>query len=286
MLITHDVPYDLDASLHGGQAFRWRRVDDGWHEGVLFDNLVLLRQRPDGIEMACGPEPEEKLAPMVRDYLALGPDMQQARHALRHDDALAKAFEGCRGVSILRQDPWECLIGFIISSNSNIPRIAGNVESLAETFGGTVECGGRKRATFPTPQQLAAAGEPALRDLRLGYRAKFVAGTAEIVANSGLDLHALREAPYEDALEALVGLPGVADKVANCVLLFSLDKPTAFPVDVWVRRAIEEWYLPPGEKMTDKKMRIWAQDRFGAHAGYANQYLFHYRRLIDGEVSQ
>ena len=79
-------------------------------------------------------------------------------------------------------------------------------------------------------------------------------------------------------MEALTGLPGVADKVANCVMLLSLDKPTAFPVDVWVRRAIEEWYLPPGEKMTDKKMRLWAQDRFGAYAGYANQYLFHYRQ--------
>ena len=285
MLITHDGPYDLDASLHGGQAFRWRRVDDGWNEGVLFDNLVLLRQRADGIEMVCGPEPVEEVAPLVRDYLALGPEMKRAHMALRGDDALDRAFEGCRGVRILRQDPWECLIGFIISSNSNIPRIAGNVESLAETFGGAVEYDGRRRATFPTPDQLASAGEPALRDLRLGYRARFVAGTAEIVASGGLDLHALREAPYDDALEALIALPGVADKVANCVLLLSLDKPTAFPVDVWVRRAIEEWYLPPGEKMTDKKMRLWAQNKFGEHAGYANQYLFHYRRLIDGETS-
>ncbi len=285
MLITHDGPYDLDASLHGGQAFRWRHIDDGWNEGVLFDNIVLLRQRPDGIEMVCGPEPEEKIAPLVRDYLALGPDMEQAHTALRHDDAMARAFEGCRGVRILRQEPWECLIGFIISSNSNIPRIASNVESLAETFGEAVDCGGRKRATFPSPEQLAAAGEPALRDLRLGYRAKFVAGTAEIVASGGLDLHSLRLAPYDDALEALIALPGVADKVANCVLLLSLDKPAAFPVDVWVRRAIEDWYLSPGEKMTDKKMRLWAQDRFGEFAGYANQYLFHYRRLIDGETS-
>ena len=189
-------------------------------------------------------------------------------------------------MSILRQDPWECLIGFIISSNSNIPRIAGNVESLADTFGGSVELAGRRRGLFPTPRQLAGAGEPALRELRLGYRAKFVARTAEIVANGGIDLHALREAPYEKALQALVELPGVADKVANCVLLFSLDQPTAFPGDVWVRRAIEEWYLPPSEKMTDKKMRLWAQNKFGEHAGYANQYLFHYRRLIDGDVSQ
>ncbi len=285
MLITFDGPFDLDASLHGGQAFRWRRAG-GWNEGVLFNNLVLLRQQPNGIEIVCGPEPEEKIAPLVRDYLSLGPDMERAYMELGQDEALGQAFGGCRGVRILRQDPWECLIGFIISSNSNIPRIAGNVESLAESFGGAVECNGRRRATFPSPQELNGAGEPALRALRLGYRAGYVAGTAEIIAGGGLDLQALRQAPYEDALEALVGLPGVGDKVANCVMLLSLDKPTAFPVDVWVRRAIEEWYLAPGEKMTDKKMRLWAQDRFGAYAGYANQYLFHYRRLIDDESSE
>ena len=126
----------------------------------------------------------------------------------------------------------------------------------------------------------AEADETALRGLGLGYRAEYIAATTRAVVAGGPDLMTLREAPYEEALEALTALPGVGDKVANCVLLFSLDKPKAFPVDTHIRATLREMY-PDSQSAgkSDAKMRLWAQDRFGPHAGYANQYLFHNRRL-------
>jgi N-glycosylase/DNA lyase len=181
---------------------------------------------------------------------------------------------------VLRQEPWECLVSFICSANNNIPRITRNVGDIASAFGPPILDGASGPSAFPTAEQLAEAGETALRKLGLGFRAKYVAAAAERVAQSRIDLYGLREASYQDALDALVELAGVGDKIANCVLLFSLDKLEAFPVDVWIDRALRDWYFTPnGETVPRVRMRAWAQKRFGRYAGYANQYLFHQRRL-------
>ena len=138
--------------------------------------------------------------------------------------------------------------------------------------------GAAARHSFPTSEQLAAAGEAELRALGLGYRAAFLSSVARSIAAGELDPYALREAPYEAALEALLSLRGVGDKVANCVLLFALDQPAAFPVDTHVAQRMREWY-PACARLKPVRMRAWAQDHFGPHAGYANHYLFHDRRL-------
>ena len=218
---------------------------------------------------------------------ALGPGV--AAEAIAGVEAAIARF---RGMRILRQDPWECLVSFICSSASNIPRISGNVEDLCSSFGQSLSMGDHVRSTFPSPRELAQAGEKRLRQLGLGFRAKYLAATATAIANGVPDLMTLREASYEEALEAVIALDGVGDKVANCVLLFSLDKLEAFPVDVWVNRALQEWYfdgrrpLSPnnrrkrkGGEISPKTARLWAQEHFGPYAGYANQYLFHDRRL-------
>ena len=307
-------PLDLDSTLFSGQAFRWRR-DGDWSHGVVFGNVVKMRPAPDGVEFSCAPDSERAMEPLLRDYLGLGADLDQIYAAIANDDRLRSAIGRYRGMRILRQEPWECLVSFICSSYSNIPRITRNVEDLCASLGRPVGMGDHARSIFPTPQELAEAGEQHLRSLGLGYRAKSLAATSRAIADGALDLITLREATYEDALEALMALPGVGDKVANCVLLFSLDKPEAFPVDVWVRRAVQEWYFdgqrpvtakdgripskrtpelqkdgsmqgkgttPPQDKgatISQKKVRLWAQDHFGPYAGYANQYLFHDRRL-------
>ena len=286
MLIPFTQPMDLTATIESGQAFRWRREDlsqpgqGQWYFGVIFNNVVKMRHSSKGIEFCCAPDQESTLEPLLRDYLRLDDDLEAIYSSIMKDDRINASVARYPGMRLVRQEPWECLISFICSSNSNIPRISANIEDISRSFGRPVRMGDHLSSTFPTPQALAEAGEARLRQLGLGFRATYVAAVATIIADGDLDLFGLREATYEDALEALTALPGVADKIANCVLLFSLDKLEAFPVDVWVHRAIEEWYLDgTDKKLSRKDMRPWAQDYFGRYAGYANQYLFHNRRL-------
>ena len=294
MLIEFSGPLDLASTLKSGQAFRWTRVGpsssapDGsgdrdqqeWFGGVIFDNVVKLRRVEAGIEFEGAPDDESVLKPLLQDYLRLDDDLESIYRTINTDDLIGSAIARYSGMRILRQDPWECLVSFICSSTSNIPRISANVEDMSTHFGLRIEMDGIARHTFPTSDRLAEAGEARLRQLGLGFRAKYVAEVARIVAGGEPDLFALRESPYEDVLEALTALPGVGDKVANCAMLFSMDKLEAFPVDVWVRRALQEWYLDGArKKVSVKDMRPWAQSHFGAYAGYANQYLFHGRRL-------
>jgi len=290
MLIPFDGPLDLVATLESGQTFRWRREPipdsgpDRWYHGVVFGNEVGIRRVADGVEFHCTPTDESAMAPLLRGYLRFDDDLDAIYRSIGVDERVTNAIDCYRGMRIARQEPWECLISFICSANSNIPRIKTNVEDMAGELGCPIALGsdGLGRKTFPTPEELAGAGEDRLRRLGLGFRARYVAATATLIAEGRLDLMALREASYEESLEALVALPGVGDKVANCVMLFSLDKLDAFPVDVWINRALEEWYrVGVGEKSLSKRdMRPWAQRHFGSYAGYANQYLFHWRRSL------
>ena len=253
-----------------------------WFWGVVFGNLVRLRKTAEGVEFSCAPDGEASLAPLLKDYLRLQDDLSAIYGSIHRDERVGAGIDRYPGMRLLRQDPWECLVSFICSANNNIQRISANVEAMCESFGRPLVLGGRVRNTFPSAEALSEAGEQALRDLRLGFRAKYVAAAAETVAAGRIDLYALREASYEEALAELTELPGVGDKVANCVMLFSLDKLEAFPVDVWIRRALRQWYLseiPGAAKLAEREMRPWAQEYFGPYAGYANQYLFHKSRL-------
>ena len=288
MLIPFSQPLDLVNTLESGQSFRWRREclpgrDQGpWFSGVVFDSVVRIHQVPRGIEFHSVPGDESSMEPLLRDYLRLHDDLVGIYRTIVTDDHIDAAVAQYRGMRLLRQAPWECLVSFICSSISNIPRISANVEDMCKHFGHPIRVGGHVRHTFPAAEDLADAGERLLRELGLGFRAKYLAAVADIVARGELDLFALREATYEEALDALMQLPGVGDKVANCVLLFALDKLEAFPVDMWVHRALREWYLSGDDsKLSNKDMRLWAQGHFGPYAGYANQYLFHRRRLQD-----
>ena len=290
MLIPFTGPFDLITTLESGQAFRWRREEE-WLTGVVFDNIIRTRQTPEGVEFECAPDDEASIAPLFRDYLRLDDDLEAICDRIRVDDRIGAALGRYPGLRVLRQEPWECLISFICSANNNVKRISVNVEDIADGFGRLLALGECRRNTFPSPARLADAGEQSLRALGLGFRAKYVAQAARIVAGGELDPFTLREAEYDRALNALTALPGVGDKVANCVLLMSLDKREAFPVDVWIDRALREWYpehmvRADGKPLTRAAMRPWAQAYFGEFAGYANQYLFQGRRLLGRRGNQ
>lgn len=276
----HGQPLDIESTLFSGQAFRWRRRNE-WYEGVLFGTIVLVREATDGIEFVTAGHDTDTIAARLRDYCSLDTDLNAVYSALSHDRLLRQRIDQYRGMRVLRQSPWETTISFLCAQNSNVPRITRNVEDICKTFGEPVSLGGRTRHRYPAPEALAEAGEDALRDIGLGYRARFIASVSQKVARGDIDLCALRSAPYDDALDTLMGLDGIGDKVANCILLFSMDKPEAFPVDTHIMKAIRQWY--PDAVHTDseggRRVREWAQGRFGRFAGYANHYLFHSRRM-------
>lgn len=272
---------DIQATLDGGQAFRWWEVDGS--EGTAFDGVigevaVRISESASGIEVIVrGGEAGSGFSDLVSDYLGLSADLDALRSEFAEDECIGPAIKGFTGLRLLRQEPWECLTGFICSSTSNIPRIKLNVGSVARDLGKKIGPGAADYA-FPTPDAVAEAGEQRLRELGLGFRAKYLAPAAEAVASGNLDLYALRSASYIEARDALVALHGIGEKIADCVLAFSLDKPEAFPVDRHIKRALEKWYgLPEG--MNNTKAADWARERFGNTGAVAQQYMFHRERL-------
>jgi len=268
---------DLHNTLFSGQNFRWRE-DGDWYSGVVAGNVVRVRLDAETLEFTSFPDAEAEVEPLLLDYLALDFDLDHVYESISHDLHIQPAIEKYAGMRVLRQDPWETMLSFLCAQASNVPRITKNVEDMCEVFGAEIGVGDMSRHAYPTPGALAEAGEGRLKELGLGYRAKFIASTAQAIADGDVDLLLLREAPYEDALASLVTLDGIGDKVANCILLFSLDKPEAFPVDTWIQKTVQQLYMGR-KKVGLKAMRLWAQDYFKPYAGYANHYLFHSRRL-------
>ena len=278
MELETDQPFDLVASLESGQAHRWRREED-WYSGVVWGNLIKMRQAGRRVEFCCEPWPEAQMLPRLQSYFRLDDDLAAIYAEISRDQWVATMVARYPGLRLLRLEPWECVVSFICSANSNIPRIHQNVEKLAETFGDPVGMDGQVRHVFPTPAKLAEAGEQELRRLGLGFRAPYVAAAARLVAEGNLNLNDLIKMPYPEAKARLMECPGIGPKIADCIAVFSLEKLEAFPIDVWVRRALAEWYFPDQKRPTDRVLLEWAQNHFGRYGGYSQQYLFHGRRL-------
>ena len=277
MQLRANGPFSLEHTLESGQAFRWRREND-WYWGVVAGVIFKVRETASGVEFLSGPASEMEAAPVLFSYLRLDDDLPAIYRELRRDARLAEAVERYPGLRLVRQEPWECLVSFVISAFSNIPRITKHVEEISSTFGDPVALGDYRRHSFPSPAQLVEVGEAQYREMGLGFRSRYLATLARTVIDLGFDLRELRRRSFQDARATLLDLYGVGEKVADCVLAFSLDQLQAFPVDVWVRRAVQEWYF--GDvRQTDRSVRLWAAEQFGRYAGYAQQYLFYQRRL-------
>ena len=271
--LPFDGPLDLPTTLASGQCFRWRLDDAGAWTGVLGTDIVRLARTPRGVAIESAPTPPAELAERIAAYLRLDDDLPAIQARIGGDERIREGIDRYPGMRIMRQEPWETLAAFILSSTSNIPRIARTVELIADTFGDPLSLDATTRNTFPAPETLAEAGEARLRELGCGFRAPYLAQAAAAVADGTLPLGKLRGASYADVLAALTALHGVGDKIADCAMLFSLERMEAFPADRWIRRALVDWYGLPANVSYDGT-RSWAQDRFGSDAGYANQYLF------------
>ena len=238
-----------------------------------------MRQTEGRIEYQCDTLPQSSAETLLRSYFRLDDDLPAIYSEIKADPRVAEMVDLYPGLRLLRIEPWECLISFICSANSNIPRIHQNMEALAENFGDRVFINGQARHAFPTPAQLGEAGEQELRRLGLGFRAPYVDKTTRMVLDGRLDLASLVDLSYLEAKSKLMECPGIGPKVADCIAVFSLDKLEAFPIDVWIRRALGEWYFPGEKPPPDRVLLEWAQAHFGRYGGYAQQYLFHGIRL-------
>ena len=283
MELTIDQPFDLTSSLESGQAHRWKKVD-GWYSGVVRGEFIQIRQttpvdeKGQLVEFFSGPSPEATAAVMLHEYFRLDDDIDAIYSDINRDGRVAEMVNKYPGLRLLRTEPWECLVAFICSANNNIARIHQLMERMSDEYGHPLTLNGATRHTFPNPADLAEAGEAELRRLGLGFRAPYVDRAARAVLTGDLDLPALVLMPYPEAKAALMELKGIGSKIADCIAVFSLEKLEAFPIDVWIRRALAEWYFPGQKTPPDRVLLEWAQEHFGRYGGYSQQYLFHGQR--------
>ena len=267
--------YHLAATLDSGQVFRWRQNREAW-EGIIGGHCLQLSQRENGIHAAAA-RPVESWE-FLREFLQTKTDLAAVLKTFPDDEPMRRALRACRGLRLLRQDPWECLASFILSSTKQIVQIRQIIALLGERFGEPIKnCDGQTVFTFPTPQKIAAATEAELRACKMGFRAPSLLNAARQIAGREFDLEQIRQLDYGQARMKLMTLRGVGGKIADCVLLFAYGYDTAFPVDVWIERALQELYFPRW-RASAQRLRNFANTHFGPHAGYAQQYLFHYMR--------
>ena len=269
--------YDLAATLTSGQVFRWQLRDGAW-EGVIGQRWARLHGRDGGI-LAQTAQAEAGWN-WLTDYLQIAVDLSAVLLSFPDDDPMRRSVTACRGLRLLRQDPWECLASFILSSTKQIIQIQQIVALLCARFGQPILApdGHEPLFSFPGPERLAVCSETDLRDCKMGFRAPNLLRAARRVASGEMNLERLRAQTLEEARAALLQFPGVGEKIANCVLLFGYGFQQAFPVDVWVMKALRELYFPR-RRPTPDRVRRFVSTYYGVHAGYAQQYLFHYMRM-------
>jgi N-glycosylase/DNA lyase len=275
--------FDLQTTLDSGQVFHWQKADRGF-VGTIEDLPVYLEQNRSLLKIGLGEAPqstrETRMLPrIVTHYFALDHPLGAICESFPKDPVMNAARDFCRGLRIIRQAKWECLATFICSSMKQVAHIRQISLALRKRFGDQREIGDRVVYTFPSPQRLAKASEKELRNCKLGYRAKNLRATAQLVSSGKADLEWWLRLPDAELRKQLCALPGVGPKIANCVMLFAYERLRAFPIDVWIERVLRQHYFSRPRKATARRIREFSETYFGEHGGYAQQYLFHYARI-------
>lgn len=258
---------DLANTLDCGQAFRWRKCEDGSFEGVAHGRY--LKVSADGRKLIFHNIDSSEFEEIWREYFDIDRDYSYIMGVLSEDEILKKACEFAKGIVVLNQDPWECLCSFIISQNNNIPRIKGIIERLCENFGEPI---GNGFHTFPSADRVAGLSFEDLAPLRSGFRAKYILDAAKKVSSGEIDFEKLSKMKTDDVREQLMKIYGVGEKVADCVLLFGMGRTEVIPKDVWIKRVLSTLFdgaLP---------------DFATPYAGIAQQYLFHFARITKLDI--
>jgi N-glycosylase/DNA lyase len=264
--------FDLEKTLNSGQVFHWTRQGSGFI-GAIAEDLVYLEQDGASVRVFAGQ------SMLAAHYLALDHPLPEILATFPTDPAIKVAVEFCRGLRIIRQPQWECLATFLTSPLKQVQHIRAISLAIRSRFGRKLRQGELEAYSYPRPEEVAEIPLPDLLECKLGFRATNLIATAKKVASGAVNLEELRNLSTKDARAALCELPGVGEKIANCVLLFAYDRLDAVPVDVWIARVLNEVYFSDRTNVPLRELKSFAADYFGSYAGYAQQYLFHHWRL-------
>ncbi len=264
MIHIHNKNFNLAQIMDSGQCFRMNQVKPEVYDIYASDRYVRIRKDSEGYMLDCDQSAFDRF---WKNYFDLETDYASYIQAIDPEDTyLSAAAAYGSGIRILRQDLWEMIITFLISQQNNIVRIRGCIQRLCEHYGALcTDSSGSVYRAFPTPEALAGAGEDALRTLRLGYRSKYIDKTAKAVTSGVFDMAAVSRLPYKEARQALIGLCGVGEKVADCICLFGLHHMEAFPVDTHIRKVLSKQYNGS-----------FKADRYQGFQGLIQQYIFYY----------
>lgn len=280
-VITDVDSFELRDIFECGQCFRWNAKDDGSYTGVIKNGVINVKKINNDVifEGICN----GNIADICRDYFDLNRDYNKIKTILSNvDEYLKESIEYGAGIRILNQDLWEMIISFIISANNNIPRIKGIIEKMSQKYGNKIVWKGKDYYIFPTIKQLSSASKDDLRALGMGFRDTYIFNTTNTIASGDINLEELHnEKDTSKVREKLLTLSGVGPKVADCILLFStLKRFDVFPIDVWVRRVMNDLYIKNEDetKVSKKEIEKLAKEKYGDLKGIAQQYLFYWRR--------
>lgn len=280
-IIKDQESFELKDIFECGQCFRWNKQKDGSYTGVIKQGVLNVKKDLQKIYFKGMLDGD--IEKIVKEYFDLNRNYEEIKNELSNiDKYLKQSIEYGQGIRILNQDLWEMIISFIISANNNIPRIKGIIEKISKKYGKEIEWDGKKYYVFPSPEELSKASVQDLRELGTGFRDQRIYETTQKILQNTPNLQKLHE--EKDTLkvrEKLLNLSGVGPKVADCILLFStLKRFDVFPIDVWVRRVMNELYIKNEDenKVNKKEIMKIAEEKFGALEGIAQQYLFYWKR--------
>ena len=281
-ILKEPETFNLKDIFECGQCFRWNEEENGSYTGIWKENIVNIKKEGQDFVFT-GICKNGNFEEEIQKYFDLDRNYEQIKKELAKKDKYMKtSIAYGKGIRILNQDLWETIISFIISANNNIPRIKGIIERLAKTYGNKIEWNEKAYYTFPTPRQLKDVTVEEYRKLGLGFRDIRLYETTNMILEGKVDLQELEKNPNTiEVREKLLTLSGVGPKVADCILLFSdLKRLEVFPIDVWVRRVMNDLYIKEKDetKVNKKQIEALAKAKFGNLAGLAQQYLFYWRR--------
>ncbi|OFI06220.1 hypothetical protein CLOACE_11190 [Clostridium acetireducens DSM 10703] len=284
VIIKDVVNFELPHIFECGQCFRWNKQPNGNYIGVVKGNVIEVEKKHKDVLIYN--INQEDFKNVWADYFDLYRDYDEIKILVGQDEILKKSVEFGSGIRLLKQDPYEVIISFIISANNRIPMIKRAINNISKKWGKKLTYKDKEYYTFPSYNDLSNVSIEELEECGVGFRAKYIKDTVEKINNRGninksgyikeFDIEWIKNQEDDICHKELMKFSGIGPKVADCIMLFSMGKYSAFPVDVWVKRAMQDFYLAPDVSL--KKIRDFGRNKFGALSGFAQQYLFYFAR--------